>query len=61
MKCHVFLWFSVYSGNVKKPTEMTDFTHIHQYKERRRDKTPAHIIDVQSLMASVGESQLTSG
>jgi len=45
----------------QKTRRMTDFTHIHQYKERRRDKTPAHFIDVQSLMASVGESQLTSG
>jgi len=27
-------------------------------KERSRDKTPAHTINVQSLMASVGESQV---
>jgi len=33
---------------------MTGCTHT---QERRRDKTPAHI-NVQSLMASVGESQV---
>jgi len=27
-------------------------------EERRRDKTPAHTTNVQSLMASVGESQV---
>jgi len=27
-------------------------------EERRRDKTPAHTIKVQSLTASVGESQV---
>jgi len=42
----------------RKTHEMTDCTHVHQPEERRRDKTPAHTVDIQSLMASVGESQM---
>jgi len=36
---------------------MTDRMHLQQL-ERRRDKTPAHKINVQSLTASVGEPQV---
>jgi len=32
--------------------------HLQQPKERRREKTPAHRINVQSLTASVGEPQV---
>jgi len=35
-----------------------DSRKMYNKEERRRDKTPAHIINVQSLMASVGESQV---
>jgi len=39
---------------------MTDRMHLHysNQEERQRDKMPAHKINVQSLMASVGEPQL---
>jgi len=48
----------IYSDRTKKFTEWpTVCTSINQ-EERRRDKTPAHTINVQSLMTSVGETQV---
>jgi len=40
----------------KERTKMLMSTH-GGHKERRRDKTPTHAINVQSLITSVGESQ----
>jgi len=37
---------------------MTDSMLCSNQEEKRRDKTPAHKINVQSLTASVGESQV---
>ena len=48
----------IYSGHTKKPTEWLTECICSNQEERRHDKTPAHKINVQSLMASVGESQV---
>jgi len=48
----------IYSGRTENPIEwLTECICINQ-EERRRDKTPAHKINVQSLTASVGEAQV---
>jgi len=45
----------IYTVTTPKIPRMTDCTHINQPQERRRDKALAHIINVQSLTAVVGE------
>jgi len=44
----------------KKATEWPTECICSNQEERRRDKTPAHRINVQSLSASVGESQVVA-
>jgi len=48
----------IYSGRTEKPTEWLTECICSNQEERRRDKTPAHMINVQSLTATVGESQV---
>jgi len=49
---------SIYSWHTKNPQDDWQYTPCSNQEERRRDKTPAHKINIQSLMASVAESQV---
>jgi len=46
------------SGHAEKPTEWLTECICSKQEERRRDKTPAHKINVQLLTASVDKSQV---
>jgi len=51
----VHWWKDIYSDHTTKPAEWPTVHISINEEERRRDRMPAYTINVQSLIASVGE------